>query len=107
MSDVFNPATGEPLAKVALADREDVGSAVAAASAAFPEWRRTPPQTRMQYLFKFKRLLEEHSDEIARIATQENGKTLTESRAELQRAIENVEVACGIPTLMQGYNLGR
>ena len=76
-----------------------------AAAAAFPEWRRTPPQERIQYLFRFRQLLQSHSDEIARLTTLENGKTLTEARAELQRGIENVEVACGIPTLMQGYNL--
>jgi malonate-semialdehyde dehydrogenase (acetylating) / methylmalonate-semialdehyde dehydrogenase len=104
-TDILNPANAELLARVPLADRDDVAMAVRAASAAFPEWRRTPPQNRIQYLFKFKHLLEEHSDEIARLTTQENGKTLAESRAELQRAIENVEVACGIPTLMQGYNL--
>ena len=103
--DVFNPATGEVLARPALAGREDVAAAAAAASAAFPEWRRTPPQSRVQYLFKFKQLLEEHGDDIARLTTRENGKTFAESRAELQRGIENVEVACGIPTLMQGYNL--
>jgi malonate-semialdehyde dehydrogenase (acetylating)/methylmalonate-semialdehyde dehydrogenase len=103
--DVFNPATAEVLAKLPLADADDVAAAVAAASTAFPGWRRTPPQERVQYLFKFKRLLEENADEIARIITQENGKTFTEARAELQRGIENVEVACGIPTLMQGYNL--
>ena len=68
-------------------------------------WRRTPPEDRIQYLFKLKQLLEDHVEELARICTQENGKTLAESRAELRRAIENVEVACGIPTLMQGYNL--
>jgi malonate-semialdehyde dehydrogenase (acetylating)/methylmalonate-semialdehyde dehydrogenase len=102
---VFNPATSEVLAKVPLAGKEDVDAAVAAAAAAYPAWRRTPPQSRIQYLFKFKQLLEEHGDEIARITTQENGKTFAEARAELQRGIENVEVACGIPTLMQGYNL--
>jgi len=103
--DVLNPATSAVLARVDLASRDDVAAAVAAASAAFPAWRRTPPQNRIQYLFKFKQLLEEHAGEIARLTTQENGKTLAESRAELQRGIENVEVACGIPTLMQGYNL--
>jgi len=103
--DVFNPATSEILAKVPLARAEDVGAAVDAAAAAFPAWRRTPPQERIQYLFRFKRLLEQHGDEIARLTTQENGKTFVEARAELQRGIENVEVACGIPTLMQGYNL--
>jgi len=103
--DIKNPATSETLASIALAEPSDVAAAVDAASAAFPAWRRTPPQERIQYLFKFKRLLEEHSTEIARITTEENGKTLAESLGELQRGIENVEVACGIPTLMQGYNL--
>jgi malonate-semialdehyde dehydrogenase (acetylating)/methylmalonate-semialdehyde dehydrogenase len=103
--DVFNPATSEVLAKVPLATAQDVAATVAAAAAAFPGWRRTPPQERIQYLFRFKRLLEQHGDEIARLTTQENGKTFAEARAELQRGIENVEVACGIPTLMQGYNL--
>jgi malonate-semialdehyde dehydrogenase (acetylating)/methylmalonate-semialdehyde dehydrogenase len=103
--EVFNPATAEVLAKVPLADASDVNAAVAAASAAFPGWRRTPPQNRIQFLFKFRALLEQHADEIARLTTQENGKTFAESRAELQRGTENVEVACGIPTLMQGYNL--
>jgi malonate-semialdehyde dehydrogenase (acetylating)/methylmalonate-semialdehyde dehydrogenase len=107
-SDIFavhNPATDEILAKIPLATGEDVNAAVGAASVAFPGWRRTPPQSRIQFLFKFRALLEQHGDEIARLCTEENGKTFAESRAELQRGIENVEVACGIPTLMQGYNL--
>lgn len=103
--DILNPANSQKLATVPLADSNEVGDVVAAASAAFPEWRRTPPQNRIQYLFKFKQLLEAHKDDIARLTTQENGKTLAEARAELQRGIENVEVACGIPMLMQGYNL--
>jgi malonate-semialdehyde dehydrogenase (acetylating)/methylmalonate-semialdehyde dehydrogenase len=103
--EVFNPATAEVLARVDLAGAGEVAAAVEAASAAFPQWRRTPPQNRIQFLFKFRQLLEEHADEIARLITQENGKTFAESRAELQRGIENVEVACGIPVLMQGYNL--
>ncbi|MGA2718547.1 MAG: CoA-acylating methylmalonate-semialdehyde dehydrogenase [Candidatus Acidiferrales bacterium] len=102
---VMNPATSELLARVPLGAAGDVDAAVRAAAAAYPEWRRTPPQDRIQYLFKLKQLLEDNVEEIARICTTENGKTLTESRAELRRAIENVEVACGIPTLMQGYNL--
>lgn len=102
---VFNPATAEVLATLPLASREDVDAAVQSAAAAFPAWRRTPPQARIQFLFKFKHLLEQNADRIAQITTKENGKTLAESRAELQRGIENVEVACGIPTLMQGYNL--
>lgn len=103
--DIVNPATGEVIATVPLADSAEVHATVAAAAAAFPAWRRTPPEDRIQPLFKLKVLLEEHVDEIARIITQENGKTLAEAKAEMRRAIENVEVACGIPTLMQGYNL--
>ena len=105
VAEVFNPATGEVLAQVPMAGAAEVDAAVRAASAAFPEWRRTPPQNRIQYLFRFRRLLEEHADEIARLTTEENGKTVAESRAELARGIENVEVACGIPSMMQGYNL--
>ena len=103
--EVFNPANGRVLAKVSLADADDVNHAVTAAAAAFPEWRRTPPQDRIQYLFKFRQLLEANASELAKLITEENGKTFTEARAEIQRAIENVEVACGIPSLMQGYNL--
>jgi malonate-semialdehyde dehydrogenase (acetylating) / methylmalonate-semialdehyde dehydrogenase len=103
--EVTNPATSEVLANVALAGAEDVARAVGSAATAFSAWRRTPPEERIQYLFGFKHLLELHFDEIARVTTLENGKTLAESKAELRRGIENVEVACGIPTLMQGYNL--
>ncbi|PYU29418.1 MAG: methylmalonate-semialdehyde dehydrogenase (CoA acylating) [Acidobacteria bacterium] len=104
-ADVINPANGEKLARVPLGAKKDVDAAVQAAASAFPEWRRTPPEERIQYLFKLKQLFERHLEELAQICTEENGKTLAESRAELRRAIENVEVACGVPTLMQGYNL--
>jgi len=103
--DVINPATSEVLAQVPLASTNEVNQAVEAAAAAFPEWRRTPPEDRIQPLFKLKMLLEDHIDDIARIITQENGKTLAEAKAEMRRGIENVEVACGIPMMMQGYNL--
>lgn len=102
---VINPATTEQLAQVPLGGDGDVGAAVEAASAAFAGWRSTPPEERIQFLFKLKQLLEEHFDEIGRLITMESGKTLIEAKAEVRRAIENVEVACGIPTLMQGYNL--
>ncbi len=102
---VLNPATNQLLAEVPLSAEPDVAAAIEAAAGAFPEWRRTPPEERIQYLFHLKQLLEEHLDDLARTITLENGKTLVESRGELRRAIENVEVACGIPTLMQGYNL--
>jgi malonate-semialdehyde dehydrogenase (acetylating)/methylmalonate-semialdehyde dehydrogenase len=103
--DIVNPATGELLARVPLSDASEVTKAIEAAAAAYPAWRRTPPEDRIQPLFKLKQLLENHQDELARIITQENGKTFAEARAELRRAIENVEVACGIPMMMQGYNL--
>src|SRR5438034_5362581 len=103
--DVVNPATGEVIASVPLSDTTEVSNASDAASAAYPAWRRTPPEDRIQSLFKLKQLLEDHQDELARIITLENGKTFAESKAELRRAIENVEVACGIPMMMQGYNL--
>ena len=103
--DVVNPATASVLTQVPLSPRQDVESATVAATAAFSTWRRTPPTERVQYLFKLKFLLEEHLDELSRTITLECGKTLAESKGEWQRAIENVEVACGIPMLMQGYNL--
>jgi malonate-semialdehyde dehydrogenase (acetylating)/methylmalonate-semialdehyde dehydrogenase len=103
--EVINPATGEVLASVPLAGGDDVNAAVEAAAAAFAEWRRTPPEDRIQPLFKLKVQLEEHIEDIARIITLENGKTFSEAKAEMRRAIENVEVACGIPMMMQGFNL--
>ena len=103
--DVINPATSEILASVPLADAAEVTRAIESAAAAYPAWRRTPPEDRIQPLFKLKMLLEDHIDDIARIITQENGKTFLEAKAEMRRAIENVEVACGIPMMMQGYNL--
>jgi malonate-semialdehyde dehydrogenase (acetylating)/methylmalonate-semialdehyde dehydrogenase len=105
LRDIVNPATGEVLAQAPLADANEVNQAIESAAAAFPEWRRTPPEDRIQPLFKLKMLLEEHIEDIARIITQENGKTFAEAKAEMRRGIENVEVACGIPMMMQGYNL--
>jgi malonate-semialdehyde dehydrogenase (acetylating)/methylmalonate-semialdehyde dehydrogenase len=103
--DVTNPATNELVARTPLSTNSDVDDAVRAAAAAFPAWRRTPPGERIQYLFKLKYLLDENIDELARIITLENGKTFGEAKAEIRRGIENVEVACGIPMMMQGYNL--
>jgi malonate-semialdehyde dehydrogenase (acetylating)/methylmalonate-semialdehyde dehydrogenase len=104
-SEIINPATGESLGKVPISDAAEVTKAIDAAAAAYPAWRRTPPEDRIQPLFNLKNLLEQHVDDISRLITQENGKTFTEAKAEMRRAIENVEVACGIPTMMQGYNL--
>jgi malonate-semialdehyde dehydrogenase (acetylating)/methylmalonate-semialdehyde dehydrogenase len=101
--DVINPATTDVLAVVPLSSASEVDQAAQAAQAAFVSWRRTPATDRIQYLFKLKTLLEEQIEALAQTITQECGKTLTESKGELRRAIENVEVACGIPILMQGY----
>ena len=103
--DVINPATAEALARTPLSTSADVDAAVQAAAAAFPAWRRTPPGERIQYLFKLKNLLEENLDDLSRLIALENGKTFAEAKAEMRRAIENVEVACGTPMMMQGYNL--
>ena len=99
------PPPAKVSAKFLSQTRREVTKAIDAAAAAYPAWRRTPPEDRIQPLFKLKNLLEEHVDDISRLITQENGKTFTEAKAEMRRAIENVEVACGIPTMMQGYNL--
>lgn len=101
---VRNPATGEPLARVPMSAGEEVDAAVASAAEAFPGWRDTPVVDRIQHLFRLKALLDENLNELARTITDECGKTLKESQGELKRGIENVEVACGTPMLMQGYN---
>ncbi len=100
--DVVNPAKCETIARVGIATKEEIDMAVEAAKEAFPDWRRTPAVTRARYLFRLLELLEENFEEISRIQTQEHGKTIDESRGETRRGIENVEVACGIPTLMMG-----
>jgi malonate-semialdehyde dehydrogenase (acetylating)/methylmalonate-semialdehyde dehydrogenase len=102
--NVINPASAAVLAEVVLSPKEVVARAVEAGHKAFLEWRRVPVGERIQPLFKFKRLLEENLDDLARTITNECGKTYTESIAEMKRSIENVEVACGMPTMMQGLN---
>ncbi len=103
--EVRNPATDEVLAHVPLSGAVDVNAAVEAAAAAFPAWRATPPQERARYLFSLRQLLVEHQDELARLIVTEMGKTLDDAKGEVQRGIDNVETACGIPTLMMGYGL--
>ena len=100
--DVQNPATAELLAQTPLSPPSEVEAAAKAAAKAFDGWRRTPATQRIQHLFKLKDLLEEHFDDLARTITVENGKTLDDARGEMRRAVENVEVACGIPMMMQG-----
>jgi malonate-semialdehyde dehydrogenase (acetylating)/methylmalonate-semialdehyde dehydrogenase len=101
---VKNPATAQTIAEVPLSPKEEVDAAAQAALTAFKEWRRTPVGDRIQPLFKLKALMEQHRDELARVITNEAGKTYIESDAEIQRAIENIEVAAGAPVMMQGTN---
>ena len=100
--DVVNPATQDVIARTPFSPSGEVDQAAEAAAQAFVDWRRTPPTERVQYLFKLKNLLDENIEDLARTISLENGKTIGESRGEFVRAIENVEVACGIPILMQG-----
>jgi len=99
---VFNPARGEAIAEVPLADASIVDKAVRAAAAAFPAWSETPAPRRARVLFRFKALLEQHRETLAEIITSEHGKTLADARGEIDRGIEVVELACGAPQLLQG-----
>jgi malonate-semialdehyde dehydrogenase (acetylating)/methylmalonate-semialdehyde dehydrogenase len=101
---ILNPATMETLGQVPLSPAADVEQASQAAADALTEWRRVPVVERVQYLFKLKNLLEDNFEDLSRTITTEAGKTIGESRGEMRRAIENVEIACGMPLLMQGYN---
>ncbi len=102
---VLNPALGDLLGRVPLSTPQDVGAAVDAARNAFPGWRETPPVERARVMFRLKALLETHLDELAESLAREHGKVLVECRGEIRRGIENVEHACGIPTLMMGSTL--
>ncbi|OYD83314.1 CoA-acylating methylmalonate-semialdehyde dehydrogenase [Azospirillum brasilense] len=101
-ADIVNPATGETVGRVPLASRDTVESAIAAAEAAFPAWRATPPAKRARVMFRFRQLLEDNADRICAAITREHGKTLEDARGELTRGIENVEYACGIADLLKG-----
>src|SRR5262245_6597359 len=103
--DVHNPAVGEVIGRTPLSTAVDVDAAVQAATRAFPSWRDTPVNTRVQVLYRFKAALEQNFQELARIVTTEHGKTLDEARGSVRRGIECVEVACGAPSLMQGFGL--
>ena len=100
--DVYNPATGEVSKQVALASEATVGQAIAAAQAAYPVWRDTPPIKRARVMFKFKQLLEDNADEICALIGAEHGKISHDAAGELQRGIENVEYACCAPELLKG-----
>ncbi len=100
--DVYNPALGVPVARVALASTNDVDTAVAAAAAAFPAWANTPALGRARVLFKYLQLMQQHADEFAALLTREHGKTFADAQGEVARGIEVVEFAVGIPQLLKG-----
>jgi len=102
---VHNPATGAPIGECPLSGAADVDAAVQAAKSAYPAWRRTPVEDRIQPLFRLKMLLEEHAEELAAIVTREHGKTLSESMGSVRRGIQMVEAATGAPSLMMGQAL--
>jgi malonate-semialdehyde dehydrogenase (acetylating)/methylmalonate-semialdehyde dehydrogenase len=101
-SAVFNPATGEQIATLPLSTRDDVNAAIAIAKAASIAWGATPPLKRIKPIFKFKELLEANADKIARAISNEHGKTHSDALGELQRGIDVVDFACGIPHLLKG-----
>jgi malonate-semialdehyde dehydrogenase (acetylating)/methylmalonate-semialdehyde dehydrogenase len=99
---VFNPATGQVVRQVALASKATVEQAIAAAAAAFPAWRDTPPLKRARIMFRFKELLEQNASAIAALITEEHGKVLDDALGEFQRGVEVVEYACAAPQLLKG-----
>jgi len=102
---VTNPATGATIAQVVYASEADVDRTVKAAHAAYLKWRDVPVVDRVQVLYRYKGLLEAHANDLAAALTSENGKTADDARAEVRRAIQMVEVACGMPSLMMGDSL--
>ncbi len=100
--DVFNPSTGEISKQVALASKNTVEEAIAAAESAYPKWRNTPPIKRARVMFKFKDLLEQNADKICAMIGEEHGKIVHDAAGELQRGIENVEYACCAPEFLKG-----
>jgi malonate-semialdehyde dehydrogenase (acetylating)/methylmalonate-semialdehyde dehydrogenase len=103
--DVFNPSTGRVIARVPLATAADVDHVVQAAAAALPAWADRPVVERAQLMFRFRDLVIRHADDLARSVTREHGKTLAEARASVQRGVEMIEFACGIPSLIMGQTI--
>jgi malonate-semialdehyde dehydrogenase (acetylating) / methylmalonate-semialdehyde dehydrogenase len=100
--DVYNPALGTVARRVPFASVEEVGQAIAAAQAAFPAWAATPPLRRARVMFKFKELVERDGDKLAQLISSEHGKVVSDAKGEMQRGLEVVEFACGIPQLLKG-----
>ena len=103
---VFNPSTGDVIAECPVGDAAVVAEAVAAAHAAFPAWRNTPAVERARLFFRYHQLVEQHFDEICRTVSREHGKTHAEARGSVYRGLENIEYACGVPSLLFGETLG-
>jgi hypothetical protein len=103
--EVFNPSRGTVIAKVPLCGAEEVDTAVQAAAGALPKWAETPVVERARVMFRFRELMQTHFEELAALVTREHGKTIAEARASVQRGIEMVEFACGIPSLVMGQHL--
>jgi len=101
-ADVYNPALGAVSGRLGFASAEEVGTAIAAAQAAFPAWAATPPLRRARVMFKFKELIERDLDKLARLISSEHGKVVSDARGEVTRGLEVVEFACGIPHLLKG-----
>jgi malonate-semialdehyde dehydrogenase (acetylating) / methylmalonate-semialdehyde dehydrogenase len=99
---IYNPAVGDVVSQVPLASADEVGTAIAAAAAAFPDWSETPAPRRAQILFRFRSLILEHMDELAQLVSSEHGKTLDDAKGSITRGLEVVEFACGIPQLLKG-----
>ena len=99
---VYNPSTGKEIASTPVGCVQDVDDAVAAASAALPQWAETPPVERARIMFAYRQLVEQHFDELARLVTREHGKTYPEARAEVQRGLEMVEFAGSVPVMLAG-----
>ena len=100
--NVYNPALGAVARRVAFASAEEVADAIATAQAAFPAWAATPPLRRARVMFKFKELVERDADRLAQLISSEHGKVVSDAKGEVQRGLEVVEFACGIPHLLKG-----
>ncbi|MBZ5631028.1 MAG: aldehyde dehydrogenase family protein, partial [Acidobacteriia bacterium] len=102
-----NPATGEAVALIPYCTNEEISAAVEAAQQAFPAWSQTPVLQRARIMFKYRQLVEQHADELIRLCTEENGKTIEESKGSYQRGIECIEFAAGVPSLLMGETVER
>jgi malonate-semialdehyde dehydrogenase (acetylating)/methylmalonate-semialdehyde dehydrogenase len=104
-SPVYNPSTGDVIAECPIGGKAEVEAAVAAAHAAFPEWRETPAVERARVFFRYRQLVEKNFDRICETVSREHGKTFTEARGSAYRGLENIEYACGVPSLLFGDTL--